>query len=259
MSTGSPKSGGVQVRDAEHGRVAHMDRATMGLRVGLGGLLCLLDLLGGHGPHRYHQQTGEVPSRVALAIGDVHRHVAALLDVAHRQSGPQQGSIEAETAPEQHRHQVVPPPAGGVGGRVGVNAVDEQAVPGNIGAQVAARRSAHGLVPCSTTSNKRGNGLGLRAANSTKSEAAARGSTTKLACTQPGARWAGGPGVLPSPYRQPRRRAEAACAASRVDEASGSMRPETTRKRRACREVRRRTISMALDAAVQCCSSASSK
>ena len=42
-------------------------------------------------------------------------------------------------------------------------------------------------MPCSTTSTM-GHGLGLRPAKATKSEATARGNTTRLACTQPGAR-----------------------------------------------------------------------
>ena len=53
------------------------------------------------------------------------------------------------------------------------------------------RRSLPGAVstasvPCSTTSTM-GHGLGLRTANAMKPEATARGNTTRLACTHPGA------------------------------------------------------------------------
>ena len=43
-----------------------------------------------------------------------------------------------------------------------------------------------------------GHGLGFRAANATKSVATARGNTTRLACTHPGAIWAVGPVCSPA-------------------------------------------------------------
>ena len=66
-------------------------------------------VLGRHRTHRHHHGAVQPPRRPALTVGHVHRDVAALLDVAHRDARRGQRPLEGEAAPDQERHQVVPP------------------------------------------------------------------------------------------------------------------------------------------------------
>ena len=61
------------------------------------------------GAHRDHQRAGEAPRGPALDRRAVHGHVDVLLDVADRQAGVQQRTVERERAAEQERDEVLAP------------------------------------------------------------------------------------------------------------------------------------------------------
>ncbi len=78
------------------------------------------------------------PAGTACAVGHVHRDVAALLDVAHRDARLGQRPLEGEAAPDEERHQVVAPVRDDVRGLVHQLAVLPDPVARQVGAQVGA-------------------------------------------------------------------------------------------------------------------------
>jgi hypothetical protein len=96
--------------------------------------------LAGHRPHRHHQRPGQPAGRAARPVRAVHRHVAALLDVAHRHTASSSAVSKLKLQPmrkatRSSRHRSVD-----VGRLVDQLAVPPHPVARQVGAQVGAGR-----------------------------------------------------------------------------------------------------------------------
>ena len=105
MVTGSPVVGAGQVPDADGLREADLDGHAVDA-----GHFRRYGHRGGHqavrdGPHADHHVAVEDARRGAGDVGVVHGHVDALLDLAHRDAGLQQGGFKRKAAPDQKADQ----------------------------------------------------------------------------------------------------------------------------------------------------------
>ena len=138
ISTGSPKSGRSNVGDTDGRRIADMDRRSVGQRKALADARRGLGLRWRQRPHRHDHRPREDARRTASDVGAVHRHVAALLDVPHRDAGLHQRVLEGERTAQQETDEIVAPPAEQVGRLLDQFAVAIDAVARHIGAKVGA-------------------------------------------------------------------------------------------------------------------------
>src|SRR6266851_2701089 len=100
------------------------------------------DKSGGHRPHGNDERDGEPAGWLALAVGDEHRHVGALLEVAHRDACGNERTLEGEAAAGQEGDQVIPPEPGYVSWLGHQVPVLPDPVRGQVRAQVGAGRQA---------------------------------------------------------------------------------------------------------------------
>ena len=127
-----------QVGNAERRRIAQMDRGPVGAGNGR-------DAHGDEGlgrsqrPHRNDQRSLKWPGRPARAIGAVHGHVAAGLDMSNRNAGLQQGVFEGKRAAEEKCHVIIAPPVVEVSWFVHQLATAINTVARQIGAEVRGR------------------------------------------------------------------------------------------------------------------------
>jgi hypothetical protein len=127
-----------QVADAERRRVAEVDRRPVGAREPAAHLDGADGLVGRQRPHRHDHGAAEDAGGAAGAVGAVHRHVAAGLDVPHRHAGLEQGALEGERAAEEEADEVVAPPGPQAGRLLDELAVAVDAVARQVVAQVGA-------------------------------------------------------------------------------------------------------------------------
>ncbi len=100
------------------------------------------DKSGGHRPHGDDERAGEPAGWLALAVGDEHRHVGALLEVPHRDACGNERTLEGEAAAGQEGDQVIPPVPGDVSWLGHQVPVLPDPVRGQVRAQVGAGRQA---------------------------------------------------------------------------------------------------------------------
>ena len=93
----------AEVGDAERLGRADMHRRAVHRRIAAGDRHRLGHPLGRDRAHRHHQRAGEPPGRAAGPVGAVHRHVAALRDVADLDARLHQRRLEGEASSRSGR------------------------------------------------------------------------------------------------------------------------------------------------------------
>ena len=104
-----PVVGIFQVPNPQRLRLADVDGRSVYLRHSRRHRGRQRDKAGRYRTHGDDERTGELAGGGARHVGAVHGHVGAFLDVAQRHARRKQRVFERETAPDQERHEVLPP------------------------------------------------------------------------------------------------------------------------------------------------------
>lgn len=126
-----------QIVDADQTRLADMHRRAVYRRVAGGDAHRVRHQPSGDGAHGHHHLPGEGAGGLEVDVGEVHRHVHALVDVGDRHAVVQRRLLEGEGTADQERDGVVGLVGGGVRRFVDKRALRINAVGRDVGADVA--------------------------------------------------------------------------------------------------------------------------